>query len=84
MENPSWFGAHQQQEAQIHSASPKQHCAWAAQHLHYSSDTLPLPHVVLIHIGHLVIQRVLVCPALPHIPKSMDHEVRVFYVQLSY
>lgn len=44
------------------------------------------PHVLLIHIVHLVIQRVmgLVCPALPHIPKPMDHEVRVFYVQLSY
>lgn len=41
----------------------------------------PHPHHVPLEI-----QRVLgvVCPALPHIPKSMDHEVRVFYVQLSY
>lgn len=41
----------------------------------------PYPHYV-----PLVIQGVLglVCPAFPHIPKSLDHEVTVFYVQLCY
>lgn len=66
-------------------SSPKAALCWGcsasplfSRHTGFASCP-PHPHYV-----PLVIQRVLglVCPAFLHIPKSMDHEVRVFYIQL--